>query len=329
MFLRFVHYDFLYTALPIFLVAILYRLKFYKFPIYVYPLTKSLSQAKLLKKAYHKQILFALRAAAILCLIFLVARPQWVDEKSNLNVEGIDIAISLDVSGSMQVFDDLQDRRQRIEVAKQEAIRFVEKRTNDPIGVVIFGRDALTLCPLTLDKKMLKEIIGSLKLGTIDPRGTFLGTGLATAVNRLKHSKAKSKIIILLTDGMPTPPEKINPETAIELAKQFEIKVYTVGIGNEHGGYVQDGFFGIQQAGIKLNDALLKDIAEQTGGKYFKAGSPREMRTVYDTINKLEKTKIESNMFHNYYEAFLLFIWIIFLLLGIEFFLKLWLWRGI
>ncbi|MFH0898554.1 MAG: VWA domain-containing protein, partial [bacterium] len=173
------------------------------------------------------------------------------------------------------------------------------------------------------------EIVGQIELGQINPDGTWLGTGLATAINRLRNSKAKSKIIILLTDGAPTVPEKIDPLAATQIAKDFGIKIYTVGIGNQEGGYLYHPVFGFQQVAERLNTDLLKQIASQTGGRYFKAGNAQEMRQTYDKIDALEKTKIETELFHNYYEAFLTFIWIVLALLGIEFLLRFFLWRGV
>ena len=329
MFLRFAYSFILYFFVPLFLLAFLYRLKFYKYPIFSYPLTSLMAQSKILKKMYNRKILFLIRSLALLGLIFLIARPQVVDEKSQINVEGVDIVITIDVSGSMQFFDYLHDRRPRIDVAKDEAIRFIEKRTNDPISIVLFAKDALSRCPLTIDKKFLKDIVGSLYLGIIDPNGTFLGTGLATAVNRLKNSKAKSKIIILLTDGEPSPGEKIDPETAMQLAKEFNVKVYTIGIGNEQGSFIQDPIFGVQRIENRLNVTLLQKIAKTTGGMFFKARNPHDMKMIYNEIDRLEKTVYQTNLFHNYYEAFLTFIWIILALLGIELFLRLCIWRGV
>jgi Ca-activated chloride channel family protein len=283
---------------------------------YSYPLTSLIIKKQLQKTASIKYLLYTLRFCLLGFLAFLAARPQWADERSKINVDGIDIVIALDVSGSMEFFDDPQDRRMRIDVAKEEAIRFVEKRTNDPIGLVLFAKDAISRCPLTLDKHILKELIGGIKLGIIDPQATSLGTGLATAVNRLKKSKAKSKAIILLTDGQPSP-EKISPATAVELAKQYNIKVYTIGIGNESGGFMMHPIFGTQSAQTTIDEELLKSIATQTGGASFLARNQKEMRTIYNTIDKLETTELETNVFHTFYEAFEYFIW---LLLGLFFF---------
>lgn len=318
-----------YLLFPLLCGIIVYRWFFYKRPRYRYALTNSLSKHGLVTTRYHQTILFGLRSCALLLLCFLTLRPQWVDERSQINVEGIDIVLALDVSGSMQLFDDVKDRRPRIDVAKQEAIRFINKRTNDPIGIVVFGADTLSLAPLTLDKQMLKNVIGTLQLGVINPNGTFLGTGLATAVNRLKNSQAKSKIIILLSDGEPTPHEKIDPDTALDLASSQGIKIYTIGIGNQEGGYMIGPFGNVQTMGARLNTMLLEKIAQKTGGVFFKAHNPQDMRAIYDKIDQLERTSYETNMFHRYYEAFGYFMWVVMLLFAVETFLRLWLWRGI
>lgn len=327
-FLRFAYPNLFYFLIPIFLAALFYRLKFYKYPVYSYSLGDFLYNQGIAKSSKYKKFLSLLRAAVLIFLIFLIARPQWIDSNSKVNVEGIDIVLAIDVSGSMQVFDDLNDRRSRIQVAKDEAIRFIEKRADDPIGIVIFAKDALSRCPLTLDKNILKDVVGELGLGYIDPEGTSLGTGLATAVNRLRKSRAKSKIIILLTDGEPTP-EKIEPNVAIDLAKQYGVKVYTVGIGNEKGGFIEHPFFGVRQVDVKLDTELLKKIATQTGGMFFRANNPAQMKQIYNTINSLEKTEYQTDIFHRYYEAFLTFVWGLILLFALELALRIYFWRGI
>jgi Ca-activated chloride channel family protein len=330
MMLRFAYFHLFYVLIPVFILALLYRLKFYKSPRYTFPLAHLLAHhGSVVTMVYHKNILFLIRAAGLIALLMMIARPQWLDEKSQVNVKGVDIVIALDVSNSMMIFDDLKDRRSRISVAKDEAIRFIEKRHNDPIGLVIFARDAVSRSPLTLDKMFLKELVGSLELGIIDPIGTSLGTGLATAVNRLKKSEAKSKVIILLTDGEPTSPEKVEPDIAIDLAKQYGVKVYTIGVGGEKGGFIVDPRFGIQQVNVKLNIELLQRIARETGGQFFKADKPQDMRIIYDKIDILEKTDYKTNLFQHYYEAFLHFIWIVLLLFAVEFLLRFFLWRGV
>ncbi|MFH1254308.1 MAG: VWA domain-containing protein [bacterium] len=329
MFLRLAYFQLIYVLIPIFILAILYRFKFYKSHVYKYPAIRIFLGSNFIRSNSFKKILFFLRAVTLVGLLFLIMRPQWVDERSKVNVEGVDITLAIDVSGSMRLIDDLSDRKPRIEVAKTEAIRFIEKRPNDPIGVVMFGAEVISRCPLTLDKMVLKEIIGNIQLGDIDYQGTWLGTGIATAINRLRNSKSKTKIIILLTDGSPTP-ERIAPDVAVDMAKQFNIKIYTIGIGNEDGCFENNPFFGLQRfPECALNVKLLQDIAQKTGGKFFRAANSKEMRLAYDTIDNLEKTKIESELFHNYYEAFLTFIWIVLALLGIEFLLRFLIWRGL
>ena len=327
-FLRFAYPEVFYIFIPIFILTFLYRLKFYKSPVYLFSLGGFFQKKELTKKPYHKKIFFTLRSLFLFGLIFLIARPQWVDSSSKVNVEGVDIVITLDVSGSMRFFDDIRDRRSRIDVAKQEAIRFIDKRIDDPIGIVIFGKDVLSLCPLTLDKDILKNMIDELKLGYINQDGTSLCAGLATAVSRLRKSQSKSKIIVLLTDGEPLN-DKVEPDVAIDLAKQYGIKVYTIGIGNQDGGYVNIPPFGLQKAGVAINKKLLSKIASETGGQFFMANNPVQMREIYDKIDALEKTECKTNVFHKYYEAFTSFIWLLLLILGLELFLKLFIWRGI
>lgn len=328
--LHFAYAYLAYTFLPIITLLIVYRVKFYKTPYLSFPLAGIIAQHGLTIKSPHKLVFFILRTATLLGLLFLIMRPQWVDERSRVNVHGIDIILDIDVSDSMQVFDDLKDQRSRISVAKQEALRFIEKRIDDPIGIVIFGREVLSWCPLTLDKHILKEMVGNINLGIIDPAGTWLGTGLATAVNRLRTSQAKSKIIILLTDGQPSPGEKIDPHVAADMAKKLGIKIYTIGIGSENGGYIMGPFSQIMAVGQnQLNIELLKQLAEKTGGKFFRAKNPADMRAVYDTIDRLEKTEHQTDIFHRYYEAFSTFIWFVLLLIFLELLLKLWIWRGV
>ncbi|MFA5074547.1 MAG: VWA domain-containing protein [Candidatus Babeliales bacterium] len=326
--LKFAYNNIFYIFIPIYLIILFYRIKFSKESIYSYTLGTFLKNKNLIKKLNHNKILFFLRALTLLFLIFLIARPQWIDTNSKIKSEGVNIILTMDVSGSMQVFDDLHDKRTRIQVAKDEAIKFIDKRIDDPIGIVIFAKDVVSRSPLTLDKNILKQIVSELEIGYINSEGTSLGTGLAMAVNRLVKSKVKSKIIILLTDGAPTP-EKINPDVAIDLAKQFGIKIYTIGIGNPRGSFINHPVFGLQRVRTDVDMQLLEKIAKQTGGQFFMANNPAHLRDVYNKIDKLEKTEYETDIFHNYYEAFLDFIWIFLLILGLELFLKLFIWRSI
>ena len=328
--LRFAYPSVFYIFGPILILLIIYRLKFHKSPFYVFPLTGILKKAKKQKSQHHKTVLFVLRSLLLVTLIFFMARPQWTDSQTHVNVDGVDIILTLDVSGSMQLFDDLQDQRQRIDVAKEEALRFIEKRVDDQIGIVIFAADSICNAPLTLDKSILKSIVNETKLGIINQIGTSLGTGLATSINKLRHSKAKSKIIILLTDGCPTPhTEKVSVDTALILAKQRNIKIYTVGIGNENGGYVKSAFGRIHREPDNVDERLLQKIATETGGKFFRANNPKDMKFIYETINELEKTSYKTNIFSRYHEAFSSFLWLLLLLLLGELFLKLFVWRGL
>ena len=235
----------------------------------------------------------------------------------------------LDVSGSMQMFDDPHHKKQRIAIAKEEAIKFVNKRPDDPIGLVLFGQEAVSRCPLTLDKNMLTELIKDTELGIISADGTVLSKGLITAITRLRKSKAASKIIILLTDGEPSPGD-LKPEDALYLAKKFGIKIYTIGIGGDYGGLIEDQLFGgIRQVGAPLNTKLLKVLAKETGGKFFLAKNQKDLSTIYDTINQLETTEYETDVYHNYHDIFMPFLWIIVGLLLLELILATFVWFGL
>jgi len=328
--IHFAYPQILFIFLPAWAALVFYRLKWVKSFKYSYPLTSQIRKTLSPKKKYHREVFFLLRALLLLGLIFLIARPQAVDSRSNVNVKGVDIILALDVSGSMCFFDDLRTREKRVDTAKKEAIRFIEKRENDPIGLVLFGADAISRCPLTLDKKILKRLVHETKLGILNTSGTSLGTGLATAINKLKHSQAKSKIIILLTDGQPTPhTEKISVDTALEIAQNQKIKVYAIGIGNRKGGYLESRLGFVQQMPDSVDEVLLKKIAKKTGGQFFRANSQTEMRQIYETIDRLETTEYKTKLFSRYHETFSYFIWFILILILIELFLKLFLWRGL
>jgi|SaaInlLV_10m_DNA_2_1039722.scaffolds.fasta_scaffold00046_3 Ca-activated chloride channel homolog len=321
-------YVFLFLV-PVFVFLIFWRLKYFNLPRYIFSLTDNLFKHGVAKKHKRNKIYFFLRSIVLLGLIFLIARPQWVDKRSNINVDGIDIVIALDVSGSMRIFDDVKDRRARIEVAKMEVLRFIEKRMYDPIGIVIFGADAVSRCPLTLDKNVLKEIVSEVKLGIINYEGTALGTGMATAINRLRNSKSKSKIIILLTDGRPEGQDKISPELATDLAIKFGIKIYTIGVGNKNGGYIVGSFGFVEQIPDSIDEQLLKKIAYDTGGQFFRANNAAQMRQIYNTIDSLEKTEYQTDVFNRYYESFFSLMLLVLLFLFAELLLRLWLWRGL
>ncbi len=318
----------LYVGIPLLVAVSLYRLMWYTPSTYQFSLVH-FYKARGAVRSYGSFVLFAMRMAILALCLFLMARPQRADSNSQVTVEGVDIMLVLDVSGSMRLFDDLQDQRSRIEVAKQEAINFVDKRPHDPIGLVIFGAYAVSRCPLTLDKKMLKNIIKDLKLDTIDASGTALSVSLITAANRLRSSKAKSKIIILLTDGEPTPGYDTDPDEAVALVNKLGIKVYTVGIGSEDGGFIQDPRFGIGKIGSSINRRLLMMIAQKTGGAFFQAEKPEDMARVYNSIDQLEKSDIQATLFTKYYDLLFPFIWFLMLLLGLELLARAFIWYGV
>lgn len=305
-----------YWAIPVFIGALALRFWWHRRVVYRYSLASILAQQGFVASSFYERALAALRITVFILLIFLLAKPQLVDKRSHITVEGIDIMLVLDVSGSMQFKDYDDDARSRIEVAKDEAVRFIEKRNNDAIGLVIFGNDALSRAPLTLDKKMLIGLVRDLNLGIINPDGTLLSTAILTASNRLKHSKSRSKVMILLTDGEPSEGD-LDSSVAIDIAKKLGIKIYTIGVGSDEERVLHHPLFGPIRA-PKINSLLLTRIAQETGGKYFLARSSHDMRTVYDTIDRLEKTKIEAPIFGNYHDLFIPFIWCILMLLCLE-----------
>lgn len=307
----------LICLLPIITVIAWYRWHYYKSVTYKHSMASVLKKISPFNHTYKKKILYALRFCAIVVCALIVARPQIVDQSSKVWVDGIDIMLVLDVSGSMSLFDDLHDARQRIDVAKQEALRFIQKRDNDQIGIILFGADTVSRCPLTLDKKVLQQMLEEVELGVINHQGTVLSMAIAQGVNRLKNAKAKSKIMIVLTDGEPTPGD-LEPSIALELAQKYGVKIYTVGIGSEQGGYISDSMFGLRRVPQRLNKPLLLAFADQTGGRFFEAHRPDDMKTIYDTIDMLEKTEYETTLFSNYYDMYVPFLWIVLLLIIFE-----------
>jgi Ca-activated chloride channel homolog len=228
----------------------------------------------------------------------------------------------------MESVDDLHDQRTRLDAAKQEALNFIDQRKNDSIGLVLFGRYALARCPLTLDKSILKTIIGGLRLGQPSEdmkTATMLTQGLMTALRRLQHSKAKSKVVILLTDGVPSPGD-LSPQDAVNVARDLGIKVYTIGIGDSQGGFMHDPIFGWQQYNAPLNTELLEAIAEATGGQFFEARKPKDLKKIYQMIDTLERQSYETQLFAKYHDYFMPFLWILVMLLIGEMIMATWVW---
>lgn len=272
-------------------------------------------------KTYLVHIPFALRIIAIALLIVAMARPQSSTSWQDIKTEGIDIIIAMDISGSMLARDFEPNR---LEAAKNIGADFIKNRPNDRIGLVVYSAEAFTQCPLTTDHERLINLFGELEHGLIQD-GTAIGMGLTNAVNRLKESDAKSKVIILLTDGENNA-GAIAPITAAEIAKTFGVKVYTIGIGSlGKAPFPQADVFGrirYQMRDVKIDEVLLKEIAEMTDGQYFRATDNESLSTIYNDIDQLEKTIIEETQFERKNEEYFILVVIALGLLGIEFMLK-------
>ena len=263
-----------------------------------------------------RHIPVAFRLIAIGLLIIALARPQSFTSGENVSTEGIDIAIVLDISGSMLAEDF---KPNRLDAAKNVIDEFVEGRISDRIGLVIFSREAFTQCPLTIDYNVLRNLLLDIKSGMIQD-GTAIGNAIANGVNRLKESDAKSKIIILLTDGVNNAGE-VDPISAAEIAKAFGIRIYTIGVGTRgEAPYPVQTPFGIryQMVPVEIDEDMLTQIADITGGQYFRATNNRALQEIYDKIDKLEKTKIEITSYKNASERYHAWLWSGLLLLLVE-----------
>ncbi len=272
------------------------------------------------EKAYKN--LFILHFLALFFMVFALARPRVPIEESKIHTEGIDIVLALDVSTSMRAEDfTLRGKRaSRLDVVKDVVRSFIEKRKNDRIGIVVFAARAYTASPLTLDHTWLLENLQRIRTGMIED-GTAIGLGLVCALNRLKESKARSKVVILLTDGRNNAGD-ISPSLAAETARALGIKVYTIGAGTKGlAPYPVKDFFGntvYQPIKIDIDDDALIDIADKTGAKYFRATDTKSLREIYEEINKMEKSPIEETGYLEYRELFGIFLSISFVLLLIE-----------
>ena len=249
-------------------------------------------------KVYLKHSLFVLRMLAIGCLIIILCRPQTHDSWESSKTEGTDIVLALDVSTSMLARDFKPDR---FEAAKEVASQFVTGRESDNIGIVIFSGESFTLVPMTTDKSVLVNYINEIKMGMLQD-GTAIGDGLATAINRIKNGKAKSKSIILLTDGSNNT-GVVAPLTAAEIAQKFGIKVYTIGVGTMGTAEFPVGInvYGkveYQTLPVVIDEATLKSISEKTGGKYFRATNKHVLKEIFAEIDKLEKTELDIRKFN-------------------------------
>lgn len=272
-----------------------------------------------------KHILFVFRLLALALLITALARPQSVDVSSKTKTtRGIDIVMAIDVSASM-LAKDLKPNR--LEALKEVASEFIKGRPNDRIGLVEYAGESYTKTPITSDKGIVLRSLNSIKYNTIIEGGTAIGMGLATSVNRLKDSKAQSKVIILLTDGVNNT-GFIDPRTASELAVEYGVKTYTIGLGTNGMALSpvaidpRTGRFQYGRIQVEIDEDLLKEIAKSTGGKYFRATNNQKLEEIYKEINKLEKTEVEEFKFYNYEEKYRPLVLLAGILLLLEFLLR-------
>ena len=272
-------------------------------------------------RVYLRHSVFALRLLALGLIIIALARPQSSSSWSEDRVEGIDIMLTMDISTSMLAMDFQPNR---VEAAKEVAMRFVANRPNDNIGLVVFAGESFTACPLTQDHATLINRLRSMTPGIIEDQ-TAIGSGIATAIGRLKESKAKSKVIILLTDGANNT-GNISPKMAVDLAKTFGISIYTIGVGSGAGEapYPIETPFGtvVRNMPVDLDEPTMRQIAEISGGAYFRATDNESLSAIYKKIDQLEKTKLSTRNYHTTYEEFFIFVLVAALLLLIEFVLR-------
>ena len=309
--------GFLYFLLIVPAIIAFYVLKQHKASASLrMPGLKPLEKSGTTFRNYLQHFLFAIRMTAVLLLIIVLARPQFTDKFQDVSTEGIDIILTLDISGSMLARDFKPDR---LEASKDVATEFISGRPYDRIGLVVFSGESFTQCPLTTDHAVLINLLREIQSGMIED-GTAIGMGLANAVNRIKDSDAKSKVIILLTDGINNRGE-IAPATAAGIAKTFGVRVYTIGVGTQGTApYPVQTPFGTQYQNmpVEIDEAILKDIAQTTGGRYFRATDNDKLVQVYSEIDKLEKSKIDVKQFIRKEEKFLIPAIIAFCLLAIE-----------
>ena len=286
------------------------------------PSVKGFKTSSFLSKL--KPLLYILRLLALAAIIVALARPRNVSvSKKTKSNRGIDIVMAIDVSASM-LARDLKPNR--LEALKKVAIDFVDRRPNDRIGIVVYAGESFTQTPITSDKGIVKRTISELKWGQLEG-GTAIGMGLGSAVTRLKESTAKSKVIILLTDGVNNS-GNIDPRTATELAKELKIKTYTIGIGTNGMAdfpWSRDprtGKLQFRKQQVEIDEKLLEEIASETDGKYFRATDNTSLKEIYDEIDKLEKTKIEEFKYYNYQEKYRVFVFLGLGLLLLEFLLR-------
>jgi Ca-activated chloride channel family protein len=263
-----------------------------------------------------------LRLLSLIFLLLAIARPQSSYDESKVTTEGIDIVIAIDLSASMLAHDF---KPNRIEAAKQTALEFIDGRPNDRIGLVVFAGESFTQCPVTIDHAIVKNQLRAIKNGLLED-GTAIGMGLATSLQRLKDSESKTKVIILMTDGVNNR-GIIDPATAADIAVQMGVRVYTIGIGTNGQAYTPvamdaQGNLIYDYAPVEIDEALLRNISAKTGGRYFRATDNKKLKDIFDNIDKLEKTKINVSAFSHKTEKYYLFALIAAVSLMIEWILR-------
>jgi len=306
--IQFAHPDFLYMLLviPAALIWYIYRHNRVQGDLQI-PEISPFAKIRMGPRVFFRHVPFILRLFVYFLLIVVLARPQSTNKWEDETVEGIDIMLALDVSNSMLAGDFSPNR---IEASKNVASDFVLGRTNDRIGLVLFGGESFTQCPLTTDHAVLLNLLREVNVGMIEDESTAIGLGLANAVKRLKDSNARSRVVILVTDGQNNA-GSIDPLTAAEIAKTFGIRVYTIGVGT-HGTapYPMRNVFGdlvYMQVKVDIDESMLKQISEMTKGEYFRATGNQKLKEIYAQIDKLEKTKIDVKKYarkHEEYRSF-------------------------
>lgn len=316
-------YLWLLGLLPI--GAVFYGLKRKYFQAYLHVSTVTHARKGSSLKSRLRPALIGMQLLAFALIVLALARPQSMDVSTRTKTNrGIDIVMAIDVSSSM-LAQDLKPNR--LTALKKVATNFVGNRLTDRIGLVVYAGESYTKTPITSDKGIVKRALSEIRYqGNLIEDGTAIGMGLATAVNRLKESKAQSKVIILLTDGVNNA-GFIDPKTAAELAVEFEIKTYTIGLGSNGNALAPvalkpDGSFQYGLTKVEIDEELLEEIATATGGLYFRATNTEKLQAIYDEIDKLEKTEIEEFKFYNYDEKFRPLIWVALALLVLEWILR-------
>ncbi len=311
----------LFLVIPVIISWYLYKIKTYSAELKISSFN-GFENLKPSYKAYLRHSLIVCRLIAIAFLILILMRPQSRSSFKDVKTQGIDIVMALDISGSMLAKDF---KPNRIEAAKKVAQEFIDNRPNDRIGLVIFSGESFTQCPLTSDHTVIKNLFSGIHTGMVAD-GTAIGNGLATAITRVKDSKAKSKIVILLTDGVNNQ-GSVAPLTAAEIAKTFGVRVYTIGVGTTGKalspiGMYPDGSYQYAYVDVDIDEKVLGEIATMTGGKYFRATDNDKLRATYSEIDRLEKTIFEEKNFTNKAEHFFPFAIVAALLLLTEFLFK-------